>query len=273
MDNKALTLPDEATFTNDLMAINKFQNIVRANMVEGHDFGVIPGTKKPTLLKPGAEKIAKLLGLSDLYEIIDRQEDWDKPFFRVVIAEGLGECNSLESKYRWRWVFPSDVPENLEKGKLLSREINTKRGKAKQYRLENEDIYSQVNTILKMAKKRALVDASLSAGRLSDVFTQDVEDMGHTTGDIISGEEDAKATPPNLATEAQLKKIFASGKQMGYQDEDIKGIIKTKWGVESTKELSKSQASELIQMIEKGEGVESAEAKSPFDEAKSESKE
>ena len=34
----------------------------------------IPGTNKPTLLKPGAEKIAKLLGLADSYEIMDRQE-------------------------------------------------------------------------------------------------------------------------------------------------------------------------------------------------------
>jgi len=54
-------------------------------------------------------------------------------------------------------------------------------------RVENEDIYSQVNTILKMAKKRALVDAALSAGRLSQVFTQDIEDMG--LGQIIEVEE------------------------------------------------------------------------------------
>jgi len=33
------------------------------------------------------------------------------------------------------------------------------------------------NTLLKMAKKRALVDATLSATRSSDLFTQDIEDM------------------------------------------------------------------------------------------------
>lgn len=199
-NNTSLSLPDESQFVKDISAINRFQQIVHQHMVEGHDYGVIPGTKnKPTLLKPGAEKIAKLLGLADQYTIIDRQEDWNKPFFRylikcslvnvntqIVISEGLGECNSMESKYRWRWVWSNDVPENVDKSKMITRMINTKNGKSKQYRMDNDDIYSQVNTILKMSKKRALVDAALSAGRLSEVFTQDVEDL--TPEVIVEGE-------------------------------------------------------------------------------------
>jgi len=35
------------------------------------------------------------------------------------------------------------------------------------------------NTILKMAKKRAKVDATLAATRSSGIFTQDIEDMAH----------------------------------------------------------------------------------------------
>ncbi|MFA5431022.1 MAG: hypothetical protein WC329_07685, partial [Candidatus Omnitrophota bacterium] len=46
-----------------------------------------------------------------------------------------------------------------------------------QYQVSNPDIFDQVNTILKMSKKRALVDAALSAGRLSDLFTQDLDDF------------------------------------------------------------------------------------------------
>jgi hypothetical protein len=208
-----LALPDETQFKKDIQAINQFQIIVRQNMIEGQDFGVIPGTgNKPTLLKPGAEKIAKLLGLSDQYIIIDRQENWDKPFFRYlvkcqlisvrsqqIISEGLGECNSMESKYRYRDAkrkCPDCGVEAIIKGKeeygggwlcykakggcgnkftindpeIIDQEIG---------KVENEDIFSLVNTLLKMAKKRALVDASLSAGRLSNVFTQDIEDLAH----------------------------------------------------------------------------------------------
>ena len=220
-DSKQLmTLPDEQTFRHDIEAINKFQKIVRATMVDGQDYGVIPGTSKPTLLKPGAEKIAKLLGLSDLYEIVDRQEDWGKPFFRylvrcklvsvssgVTISEGLGECNSMESKYRWRWVWPDDVSDN-EKSTLVFR--RTKNG-GKQYRIDNDDIYSQVNTVLKMAKKRALVDAALSAGRLSEVFTQDIED-------IPSVSEPQSSQPARNEHWCHIHNVafFKRGKMKGY---------------------------------------------------------
>jgi len=199
--NTALALPDEQTFRRDIEAINRFQQIVHQTMVVGQDFGVIPGTtgNKPTLLKPGAEKIAKLLGLADTYEIIDRQEEWSIGFFRyivrcrlssinndTVISEGLGECNSMESKYRWRWLGERDLPEGTDKTKLVKQERRSKTGGHWfVYRLENEDIYSQVNTILKMAKKRALVDAALSAGRLSNVFTQDIEDMSDMAKDEV----------------------------------------------------------------------------------------
>lgn len=189
--NTALTLPDEDKFKSDIQAINKFQQVVHANLIVGQDFGVIPGTSKPTLLKPGAEKITKLLGLCDHYIIIDRQEDWTKPFFRylvqcklvpvsndgIVVSEGFGECNSMESKYRYRWVWPSELPEGFDKTKTIRKLVDTRKGKATQYRIENDDVFTQVNTLIKMAKKRALVDAALSAGRLSNVFTQDIEDI------------------------------------------------------------------------------------------------
>jgi len=108
-------LPDEAQFRRDIQAINKFQKVAHSELIPNLDYGVIPGTTKPTLLKPGAEKIAKLLGLSDTYEMLDRQEDWARPFFRYlircslsqfgsdkIVSQGLGECNSMEGKYRWR---------------------------------------------------------------------------------------------------------------------------------------------------------------------------
>ncbi len=187
----AMTLPDKESITAGIKAVNEFQQVVHQLLIEGADWGIIPGTQKPTLLKPGAEKIAKLLKLADEYELVDRQEDWQKGFFRyliranlnhigtgVTVSQGLGECNSMESKYRYRWVSEDNIPEGLDKNQLTVKWTKRKDGgKFPTYRVDNEDIYSQVNTILKMAKKRALVDAALSAGRLSNVFTQDLEDI------------------------------------------------------------------------------------------------
>lgn len=223
----ALALPDEQTFKSQLQAIAKFQQVAKANMIEGHDFGVIPGTDKPTLLKPGAEKIAKLLGLADYYEITNKTEDWNKPFFHyevkcrlvhiasgVTISEGLGSCNSWESKYKYRWVNERDLSEGTDKKNLVSAVRHSKTGGHwTVYRFENEDIFSQVNTLLKMAKKRALVDASLSAGRLSDVFTQDIEDISDS---IEKGEPEKTEDKAKHWCAKHNVKFFKTEKMKGY---------------------------------------------------------
>ena len=201
-DMGAMELPDVAQLRAGLEAVRKFQGVVRELLIEGSDWGVIPGTPKPTLLKPGAEKIAKILGLADTYEIVSETENWAKPFFAYkircilsrfgtesILATGIGECNSMETKYRWRWAWPQDVPDQ-QKGGLVSRTV---KGGGKQYRVENDQIFDQVNTILKMAKKRALVDAALSAGRLSDVFTQDIEDFTGAVKDEVESKPSQEA--------------------------------------------------------------------------------
>ncbi len=203
----ALSLPEAGQLRSELEAIRRFQQIVHQELTEGHDYGVIPGTQKPTLYKPGAEKITKLLGLADRYEIVSEVEDWAKPFFAYkirailsrfgtenIVSEGLGECNSLEARYRWRWLWPDEVPEGMDKTKLVSRKVANG---GKQYRIENDDVYSLVNTLLKMAEKRALVDAALHAGRLSDVFTQDIEDMPEEAVEVKYG---GKSAPPDSDT-------------------------------------------------------------------------
>ena len=203
------TLPTTLETQDQLSAIKAFQEACQRHMVPGHDYGVIPGTAKPTLLKPGAEKLVRLLGLADEYQM-EAVKNWDKPFFHFqatcylrhlasgqVVSTGVGECNSMEARYRWRQAkrqCPACGAEAIIKGKEeygggwicfkrqdgCGAKFNDDDARVTGQdvgRVENDDIYSQVNTILKMAKKRALVDAALSAGRLSDVFTQDMEDL------------------------------------------------------------------------------------------------
>lgn len=197
---QALVLPEPEQFRRDIQAINQFQRIVRAELRDGVDFGVIPGTRKPTLLKPGAEKIAKLLGLADEYEVVECTENWEKGFFHYlvrcrlikfgtphVVSTGLGECNSMETKYRYRWLWGDEADtRGIDKAKAVKRTVTVRGARVPQYRVDNDEVYSVVNTLLKMAKKRALVDAALSAGRLSELFTQDIEEMQENG--VIEGE-------------------------------------------------------------------------------------
>lgn len=89
--------------------------IVARILIPGVDFGIIPGTPKPTLLKPGAEKIVDSLNLYPDYERVGCVEDWDKPLFHYayrcilkargtdsIVATGIGSCNTMEARYRWR---------------------------------------------------------------------------------------------------------------------------------------------------------------------------
>lgn len=203
-----------------LKLIGQMQAVFQKNLIKDVDYGVIPGTKKPTLFKPGAEKALKLLGCADLYETEEKTEDWDKPFFNYqikcravslktdkVISEGIGSCNSMEDRYRWRWLFLNKVPSNCkaEDGKidpekykdlfgidLVSKQKNTQYGWKTVFRFPNDDIFTLVNTLQKVAKKRALVDAALSAARLSNLFTQDMEDIHKE----FQEEKEEPETPP-----------------------------------------------------------------------------
>ena len=75
----------------------------------------------------------------------------------------------------------------------------TKYGRTK-YKINNPDICSLVNTILKMAKKRAFIDAVLQVASLSEVFTQDLEDMG----DLIQQENENSIMTLEQATSIKL---------------------------------------------------------------------
>src|SRR5574343_997896 len=111
-------------------------------MVRDTDYGTIPGTNKPTLLKPGAEKLVSAFGLTP--KIIAKEQDLDwtgerhggEPFFYFaytfdmirdgrVLGTGEGSCNSWESKYRYRWVPESEVPAHLDRMKLQRRDDST----------------------------------------------------------------------------------------------------------------------------------------------------
>ncbi|KRK48170.1 hypothetical protein FC96_GL001906 [Secundilactobacillus kimchicus JCM 15530] len=153
--------------TAQLKAIKEFQNLVQNQLIEGKDFGIIPGTgAKPTLLKPGAEKILMLMGVQSEYAVIDKVENYDpdNAYFDYtvkctllkdgkLITEGLGNGNTREKK---------NQRNSFEDGVKVP---------------DPNAPFDVKNTVLKMAKKRAQVDATLTIGSLSDLFTQDIEDM------------------------------------------------------------------------------------------------
>jgi hypothetical protein len=157
------------------VAMSRRQAIVdftKEVMVKGRDYGGVGGSK-PTLLKPGAEKLSSLFALWPDFEPIESVEDWtgnnhnEEPFFSYrykctmrriednrPVGAGIGSCNSWEKKYRFVRGNKRNNPQDI------------------------------VNTIDKMAQKRALVAAVLIAVNASEFFTQDLEDYS----DAIDGQ-------------------------------------------------------------------------------------
>ena len=101
------------------------------------------------------------------------------------------------------------------------------------------------NTAIKIAEKRAKMDAVLSTGGLSDFFTQDLEDMMDTKsldkGDVIEAEEQT-STNEFMSTFAQHKYIRDLLEQKGYTE---KALLK-KFDIFDLKELTQDQASDCI---------------------------
>lgn len=159
----------EQGLAKSMQSITSFQAIAQKQLVKDIDYGTISGTQKPTLLKPGAEKLLMILGLRSIYDVVDKVENFDEGFFAYtvkaklfhgddLITEGLGAANTKETRYR-------------------QNEYDSNRHKKPWDGVSYQDPYTLQNTVLKMAKKRAQVDAALTVGSLSNVFTQDLEDM------------------------------------------------------------------------------------------------
>jgi hypothetical protein len=220
MSEQGLAVRDENLFiapvVNVAGAMRRYQDMkdfISGILKVDTDFGIIPGTSKPTLLKPGAEKLTTFFGLSAEFQIIEREEDWTgkdhdgEPFFNYwykcritrngkIVAEGEGSCNSFEKKYRYRSAnikCPACGNETVIKGKAeygggwlcftkkggcgaKFKDGDPKIEDQPRGQIKNPDIADIVNTLQKMAQKRAYVAAVLLATNASEYFTQDVED-------------------------------------------------------------------------------------------------
>jgi hypothetical protein len=102
----------------------------------------------------------------------------------------------------------------------------------------DQDPFSSVNTLLKMAKKRALIDAVLSATRASGIFTQDIEDLPKPST-LKGGDEPA--------TKRQLQMIFRTVSELKMRPEVAKEMMKMLYQVDHSTQLTKQQALSFIQ--------------------------
>lgn len=229
-------------------------SLMREAMTEGQHYGKIPGCgDKPSLLQPGAQLMATTFRLFPSYEIRDVTLENGHREYTVIctmhhdgvkIAEGLGFCSSMESKHRYRSAeaivedtgdpVPRAYWDNEDKKAALAQlsvaydgqKVRTKKIEG-QWRIvivkgggegksENPNPADVFNTVLKMAKKRAYVDATISATACNDLFTQDLEDIRENIKAVEAEVVEESASqpaqqPPIKPTPPALKNITVPG--------------------------------------------------------------
>ncbi len=165
----------EATMAN----FKLLSEVLKKNMVRGHHYGKFPGWQNDQLLEPGASLIMNGFGVYADPRITERFED-DEGHFRynvvvylhpiksacTVVAAGVGSASTREVKYAYRWVPEQDIPKGYEKVELRSK-LSASRTL---YRVPNEELGDLENTVLKMATKRAEVDACNHLPGVSELF-------------------------------------------------------------------------------------------------------
>lgn len=170
--NNSLSVTREGL--NELAEKRKLlKDFVREQLVEGidNDYAIIPGTKKKTLLQPGAEKLNQLFGLRPEFELVFKEIDFETNFVMFsykcriihiqsgkVVAENDAICNSQETKYAEK----TEWTEKTATSPAVKNKVPQK-------------ISEIINTVVMMCQKRAYVNATKKAVGASDFFTSDME--------------------------------------------------------------------------------------------------
>lgn len=206
--------------------------VMQKVMKEGVHFGTIPGTNdKKVLLKAGAEKLSAVFNLIPQFVITQTDYPNYHREYRITCrlsngTEGVGTCSTLEEKYRYRKASkkcPQCGKETIIEGKA---EYGggwlcwaKKGGCGTKFELSDPKIASQAagkvehsnpadywNTCLKMSKKRAHVDAIITATSTSDLLTQDVEEMQEMADQASAAVDGTKKPEPEKKPATQRKK-------------------------------------------------------------------
>lgn len=276
--------------------VEKIQSLMKSVMQNGQHFGTIPGTDKPTLLKPGAEKLNFMFRHIPRFEreMIDHPNGHREYIVKCSLfkfgtdelaGQGEGSCSTMESKYRYRNVadyeetglnIPADAKEKkaeYRKQGFGMKKINGVWAWVKykdSAKVDNPDIADTYNTVLKMADKRALVAATINACAASDIFTQDVEDFG--IGDYAEAEEPRNVTEevPKKASELppydRVKRYVEKARNEGYLSATMAdGFMKEREEHKGDNEALEGMCVRITAQVKASKDALDKEAGKPFD--------
>lgn len=210
---------------------------IRGALVDGTDYGAIQrrngSMTKPSLRKPGAEKICGMLGVTATFPTLKDYE--------AAALDGR-EIHSIILRCH---ILSAD-------GQIVADGVGA--------RSADQDS-GDLNKALKMALKSAHIDATLRMAGLSEIFTQDIEDMPPGTfdqneGPAASASNSGSDRPPprqvprtnggkGFATERQVKLIRVRLSQAGVSEAELC----TEFGIEELPTLPFGKVNEALSWL------------------------
>jgi hypothetical protein len=203
-----------------MRSIALLQGMVKDLLIRGVDYGRIPGTPQDSLWDPGASQIISAFncypGERRMLKFEDNEEKIvvcvEVPIVSratgQVVGTGVGAASTLETKYKYRWV-PN--PQEWGYDETAIKTFKTKRGRDDEgtetmlYRIPNPEHSELLNTIIKIASKRAEVDAAESLPGVSSVLRQ-----------IFSGRKVARGEYESPV----WQRFWGEVRRLGYTDQE-----------------------------------------------------
>lgn len=218
-----------------------FKEFLKNELLDGIDYGVIPGIKLPTLFKAGGEKVQMFLGLTPQYKLLNREF---LPNHKVEISVYNNTTRKFDKDaitrnyYAWEWSCELFFGEKKVAEGVGGANSEERKWTA-QYGKETPD--SLANTVLKISKKRAFMDAILAVSGISDMFTQDLED-----NETINKLKVDKSAKDGKISKDATKTVMATILGLGLLSSDLTQIL-NEMGYKNINECKKSDANIIIE--------------------------
>jgi hypothetical protein len=234
------------------------------------DYYTIPGTAKPTLLLPGAEKINLYIGcypkprtkvrdLGNGHEVVSVHCELISRATQKTMGFGQGECSTRESKYAFVYLPTEKRPDDLEAARLKAlglgrwRNLGTRQNPKWVWadRVDNPNIWDCHHTVRLIADKRAFVHAIRRAAALSEQFSQDFED--YVDADLMA----EMKSPPKMpgmkqASEGTNGSASAQPEQKARPEERKEGTKSIEAMVEEVKDFTDRKPPFVIVKVKGG---------------------
>lgn len=206
-------------------SLTLLQSMVRETLKRDRDYGRFPGIQGDFLWDPGASLIISSFnchaGKRRLLHFTDDSERisaiFEVPIINnitgVEVGSGVGGASTQETKHKYRWV-KNPQEWGLDQEAMATLKSRVDDGKTK-YRIQNQEHSELINTIIKMASKRAETDAAES-----------LPGVGSALRELFSGKPATKQEPTTPPTNGgNWHKFWANAKAMGLSDTKVHELL------------------------------------------------